>query len=153
MTFWSKNIWRRHGRWGKLFFFWIPIGRQTICCHLQENWSNFIVLSLYNMNTNLWPLNSLNVKTTGRIWKTNYIFWIPEPRWMIWHTLSNIQALLIFDPLITLWVILKPLISKCPKMPKWHQLVPMSGHVQGCQFSGNCLNSGNLIDFPAISGN
>ena len=43
---------------------------------------------------------------------------------------SDIQALLIFDPLITLWVILMPLISNCSMMPAWHQLVSMSGHVE-----------------------
>ena len=43
---------------------------------------------------------------------------------------SDIQALLIFDPLITYGVILMPLISNCSMMPAWHQLVSMSGHVE-----------------------
>ena len=43
---------------------------------------------------------------------------------------SDIQALLIFDPLITYGVIFMPLISNCSMMPAWHQLVSMSGHVE-----------------------
>ena len=35
--------------------------------------------------------------------KNNYIFGILESRPTIWHTFKKIEALLIFDPLISLW--------------------------------------------------
>ena len=61
VTFWSKIIWRRHWRWFKLFFFWIPIGRRTICHHSQENRSNLI----------LWTKNANN-RFLSKIWE----YWI-----------------------------------------------------------------------------
>ena len=99
VTFWSKIIWRRHWRWCKLFFFWIPISRRTICHYFQENRSNLIFWPLYNLNTNLWPLRTPNVRTTSRTWKiiTFLEFLCQGRRSDI--LLNKIEALLIFDPL------------------------------------------------------
>ena len=51
---------------------------------------------------------------------------------MIWHFWSNkIQALLIFNPHYNpMGSFSNPHISNCSMMPEWHQLVPISGHVE-----------------------
>ena len=62
-----------------------------------------------------------------RIWKITTFLSQGSRFDILW---SNIQALLIFDPLITHGIILKPLILKCSMMPTWHQLVHISGHAE-----------------------
>ena len=92
-----------HFRRCKLFFFWIPSVRRTICCHFQENRCYFIFSTLYNLNIYLWPLKPHNFKSMCRISKI--ITFLESLRQAGWFDLfgSDIQALLIFDPLITLW--------------------------------------------------
>ena len=87
----------------KLFFFWIPSVRRTICCHFHENLCYFIFSTLYNLNIYLWPLKPHNFKSMCRISKINTF--LESLRQAGWFDLfeSDIQALLIFDPLITLW--------------------------------------------------
>ena len=69
-----------------------------ICCHFHENRCYFIFSTLYNLNIYLWPLKPHNFKSMCRISKiiTFYAGWFDLFE-------SDIQALLIFDPLITLW--------------------------------------------------
>ena len=75
-------------------------------------------------------MKSLNVRTMCRIWKIiTFLEFLSQDQWSD-ILLNKIQALLFFDPIMTLGVILKPHISKCSMMPEWHQLVPMSGHVK-----------------------
>ena len=63
--------------------------------------------------------------------RNNYIFGILEARRLIWYTLKEHPNTFYFWPHYNpMWVILKPLISKCSMMQAWHQLVPMSGHVE-----------------------
>ena len=59
--------------------------------------------TLYNLNIYLWPLKSHNFKSMCRISKI--ITFLESLRQAGWFDLfeSDIQALLIFDPLITLW--------------------------------------------------
>ena len=85
------------------FFFWIPSVRRTICCHFHENRCYFIFSTLYNLNIYLWPLKPHNFKSMCRILKI--ITFLESLRQAGWFDLfeSDIQALLIFDPLITLW--------------------------------------------------
>ena len=92
-----------HFRRCKLFFFWIPSVRRTICCHFHENRCYFIFSTLYNLNIYLWPLKPHNFKSMCRISKI--ITFLESLRQAGWFDLfeSDIQALLIFDPLITLW--------------------------------------------------
>ena len=92
-----------HFRRCKLFFFWIPSVRRTICCHFHENRCYFIFSTLYNLNIYLWPLKPHNFKSMCRISKI--ITFLESLRQAGWYDLfeSDIQALLIFDPLITLW--------------------------------------------------
>ena len=92
-----------HFRRCKVFFFWIPSVRRTICCHFHENRCYFIFSTLYNLNIYLWPLKPHNFKSMCRISKI--ITFLESLRQAGWFDLfeSDIQALLIFDPLITLW--------------------------------------------------
>ena len=92
-----------HFRRCKLFFFWIPSVRRTICCHFHENRCYFIFSTLYNLNIYLWPLKPHNFRTARCIWKI--ITFLESLHQAGWFDLfeSDIQALLIFDPLITLW--------------------------------------------------
>ena len=92
-----------HFRRCKLSFFWIPSVRRTICCHFHENRCYFIFSTLYNLNIYLWPLKPHNFKSMCRISKI--ITFLESLRQAGWFDLfeSDIQALLIFDPLITLW--------------------------------------------------
>ena len=92
-----------HFRRCKLFFFWIPSVRRTICCHFHENRCYFIFSTLYNLNIYLWPLKPHNFKSMCRISKI--ITFLESLHQAGWFDLfeSYIQALLIFDPLITLW--------------------------------------------------
>ena len=92
-----------HFRRCKLFFFWIPSVRRTICCHFNENRCYFIFSTLYNLNIYLWPLKPHNFKSMCRISKI--ITFLESLRQAGWFDLfeSDIQELLIFDPLITLW--------------------------------------------------
>ena len=92
-----------HFRRCKLFFFWIPSVRRTICCHCHENRCYFIFSTLYNLNIYLWPLKPHNFKSMCRI--SEIITFLESLRQAGWFDLfeSDIQALLIFDPLITLW--------------------------------------------------
>ena len=92
-----------HFRWYKVFFFWILSSRWTICHHFQENWSNLVFLLLYNLNTNLWPFTTPNVRITCRLWKIiTFLEFLSQGR-RCDILLNKIEALLIFDPLITLW--------------------------------------------------
>ena len=77
--------------------------RRTICCHFHENRCYFIFSTLYNLNIYLWPLKPHNFKSMCRISKI--ITFLESLRQAGWFDLfeSYIQALLIFDPLITLW--------------------------------------------------
>ena len=86
-----------------ILFFWIPSVRRTICCHFHENRCYFIFSTLYNLNIYLWPLKPHNFKSMCRISKI--ITFLESLRQAGWFDLfeSDIQALLIFDPLITLW--------------------------------------------------
>ena len=82
---------------------WIPSVRRTICCHFHENRCCFIFSTLYNLNIYLWPLKPHNFKSMCHISKI--ITFLESLRQAGWFALfeSDIQALLIFDPLITLW--------------------------------------------------
>ena len=81
----------------------MPLGRWTICHHFQENRSNLIFWPLYSLNTNLWPFTTPNVRTTCRIWKIiTFLEFLSQGRRSD-ILLNKFQALLIFDPLITLW--------------------------------------------------
>ena len=77
--------------------------RRTICCHFHENRCYFIFSTLYNLYIYLWPLKPHNFKSMCRISKI--ITFLESLRQAGWFDLfeSDIQALLIFDPLITLW--------------------------------------------------
>ena len=68
-----------------------------------ENRCYFIFSTLYNLNIYLWPLKPHNFKSMCRISKI--ITFLESLRQAGWFDLfeSDIQALLIFDPLITLW--------------------------------------------------
>ena len=102
VTFWSKNM-KETSEVVQLFFFWMPLGRRTICHHFQENRSNLIFWPLYSLNTNLWPFTTPNVRTTCRIWKIiTFLEFLSQGRRSD-ILLNKFQALLIFDPLITLW--------------------------------------------------
>ena len=92
-----------HFRRCKLFFFWILSVRRTIGCHFHENRCYFIFSTLYNLNIYLWPLKPHNFKSMCRISKI--ITFLESLRQAGWFDLfeSYIQALLIFNPLITLW--------------------------------------------------
>ena len=63
----------------------------------------FIFSTLYNLNIYLWPLKSHNFKSMCRISKI--ITFVESLRQAGWFDIfeSDIQTLLIFDPLITLW--------------------------------------------------
>ena len=63
----------------------------------------FIFSTLYNLNIYLWPLKPHNFKSMCRISKI--ITFLESLRQAGWFDIfeSDIQALLIFDPLITLW--------------------------------------------------
>ena len=87
-----------HFRKYKVFFFWILSSRWTICHHFQENWSNLSFSPLYNLNTNLWPFTTPNVRTTCGIWKNNYIFGILESRPTMWHTFKQNSSTFNFWP-------------------------------------------------------
>ena len=92
-----------HFRRCELFFFWIPSVRRTICCHFHENRCYFIFSTLYNLNIYLWPLKPHNFKSMCRISKIiTFLESLCQAGWFDLFE-SDIQALLIFDPLITLW--------------------------------------------------
>ena len=71
--------------------------------HFRENRCYFIFSTLYNLNIYLWPLKPHNFKSMCRISKI--ITFLESLRQAGWFDVfeSDIQALLIFDPLITLW--------------------------------------------------
>ena len=96
----------------------LPFSRKSVLLYFS---------TLYNLNIYLWPLKPHNFKSMCRISKI--ITFLESLRQAGWFE-SDIQALLIFDPLITYGVILMPLISNCSMMPAWHQLVSMPGHVE-----------------------
>ena len=74
-----------------------------MCCHFHENRCYFIFSTLYSLIFYLWPLKPHNFKSMCRISKI--ITFLESLRQAGWFDLfeSDIQALLIFDPLITLW--------------------------------------------------
>ena len=87
----------------QLFFFWIPLVRRAICCHFHENRCYFLFSTLYNLNIYLWPLKPHNFKSMCRISKIiTFLESLRQAGWFDFFE-SDIQALLIFDPLITLW--------------------------------------------------
>ena len=92
-----------HFRRCKLFFFWTPSVRRTICCHFHENRCYFIFSTLYNLNIYLWPLKPHNFKSMCRISKIiTFLESLCQAGWFDLFE-NDIQALSIFDPLITLW--------------------------------------------------
>ena len=144
VTLWSKNIWRRHRRWCKLFFFWMPLGRRTICHHFQENRSNLIFRPLYSLDTNLWPFTTPNVRTTCRIWKIiTFLEFLSQGRRSD-ILLNKFQALLIFDPLITLWG-----HFEAPYFKMLNDAIVASAclHVRTCQRVRNSKNIATIRDF------
>ena len=89
--------------WQLTFIAWIPSVRRTICCHFHENRCYFIFSTLYNLNIYLWPLKPHNFKSMCRISKIiTFLESLGQAGWFDLFE-SDIQALLIFDPLITLW--------------------------------------------------
>ena len=79
--------------------------RKSISWNLapEEKIILFPPATLYNLNIYLWPLKPHNFRTASCIWKI--ITFLKSLRQAGWFDLfeSDIQALLIFDPLITLW--------------------------------------------------
>ena len=69
----------------------------------HENRCYFIFSTLYNLNIYLWPLQPHNFKSMCRISKIlTFLESLSQAGWFDLFE-SDIQALLIFDPLITLW--------------------------------------------------
>ena len=89
-----------HFRKYKVFFFWILSSRWTICHHFQENWSNLSFSSLYNLNINLWPFTTPNVRTTCGIWKiiTFLEFLSQGRRCDMWRTFKQNSSTFNFWP-------------------------------------------------------
>ena len=87
---------------GNHIFFRIPHEDKWLAAILfSGNLSNFICLPLYlyNTNTNLWPYELLDVRITCRVWTyVTFLEFLSRGGWLdiLW---SNIQALLIFDPI------------------------------------------------------
>ena len=99
-------------------FFWIPRGRRTIC--FREIQKQIYFLPLYSWNI-LRPFKSPNGRTTCRIWKTiTFLEFLSQGEWfgILWR---NIQAPLIFDPLVNTWDHFEALNFKIPNdaMPAW----------------------------------
>ena len=122
----------------------MPLGRGTICHHFQENRSNLVFWPLYSLNTNLWPFTTPNVRTTCRIWKiiTFSEFLSQGRRSNI--LLNKFQALLIFDPLITLWGHFE---APYFKMLNDARVASACLHVRTCQRVRNSKNIATLRDF------
>ena len=128
----------------KLFSFWIPIGRRTICHHFQGNRSNLIFWPLYNLNTNPWPFTTPNVRTTCRIWKIiTFLEFLSQGRRSD-ILLNKIEALLIFDPLITLWGHFK---APYFKMLNDARVASACLYVRTCQRLRNSKNIATIRDF------
>ena len=122
----------------------MPLGRRTICYHFQENRSNLIFWPLYSLNTNLWPFTTPNVRTTWRIWKiiTFLEFLCQGRRSDI--LLNKFQALLIFDPLITLWGHFE---AQYFKMLNDARVASACLHVRTCQRVRNSKHIATIRDF------
>ena len=115
-----------------------------MCHHFQENRSNFNFWPLYNLNTYLWPLKSPNVRTMCRIWKiiTFLKFLSQCRRYDI--LLNKIQALLIFDPLITLWGHFK---ASYFKMLNDARVASACSYVRACRRVRNSKKIATIRDF------
>ena len=99
---------------------------------------------LYNLNANLWPLKSLNVKTICRIWKIiTFLEFLSQDRWSD-ILLNKIQALLIFDPLITLWGHFR---APYFKMLNDAKVASACFYVRTCQRVRNSKNIATIRDF------
>ena len=121
-----------------------PLGRRTICHHFQENRSNFIFWPLYSLNTNLWPFTTPNVRTTCRIWKKiTFLEFLSQGRRSD-ILLNKFQALLIFDPLITLWGHFE---APYFKMLNDARVASACLHVRTCQRVRNSKNISTIRDF------
>ena len=122
----------------------MPLGRRTIRHHFQENRSNLIFWPLYNLNTNLWPFTTPNVRTTCRIWKIiTFLEFLSQGRRSD-ILLNKFQALLIFDPLITLWGHFE---APYFKMLNDARVASACLHVRTCQRVRNSKNIATIRDF------
>ena len=102
------------------------------------------LLTPYNMNTNLWPFTTPNVRTTCRIWKIiTFLEFLSQGRWSD-ILLNKIEALLIVDPLITLWGHFK---ASYFKMLNDARVASACLYVRTCQRVRNSKNIANIRDF------
>ena len=103
-------------------------------------------LTLYNLNTNLWPFTAPNVRTTCRIWKiVTFLEFLSQGRRSD-ILLNKIEALLIFDPLITLWGHFK---ASYFKMLNDARVASTCLYVRTCQRVRNSKNIATVRDFQA----
>ena len=101
-------------------------------------------LTLYNLNTNLWPFTTPNVRTTRRIWKIiTFLEFLSQGRRSDIF-LNKIEALLIFDPLITQWGHFK---ASYFKMLNDARVASACLYVRTCQRVRNSKNIGTIRDF------
>ena len=142
--FLHHNLVTWHFKKYKVFFFWILSSRWTICHHFQENWSSLSFSPLYNLNTNLWPFTTPNVRTTWRIWKIITFLEFLSQGWRRDILLNKIQALLIFDPLITLWGHFE---APYFKMLNDARVASACLYVRTCQRVRNSKNIATIHDF------
>ena len=99
---------------------------------------------LYNLNTNLWPFTTPNVRTTCRIWKIiTFLDFLSQGRWSD-ILLNKIQALLILDPLITLWGLFK---APNFKMLNDARVASACLYVRTCQRVRNIKTIATIRDF------
>ena len=99
---------------------------------------------MYNLNTNLWPFTTPNVRTTCRIWKIiTFLEFLSQGRRSD-ILLNKIQALLIFDPLITLWGHFK---APYFKMLNDARVASTWLDVRTCQRVRNIKNIATICDF------
>ena len=105
---------------------------------------NFFTHDMYNLNTNLWPFTTPNVRTTCRIWKIiAFLEFLSQGR-RSEILLNKIQALLIFDPLIT-----PRGHFKAPyfKMLNDARVASACLYVRTCQRARNSKNIATIRDF------
>ena len=99
---------------------------------------------MYNLNINLWPFTTPNVRTTCRIWKIiTFLEFLSEGRRSD-ILLHKIEALLIFDPLITLWCHFK---APYFKMLNDARVALACLYVRTCQRVRNSKNIATVRDF------
>ena len=99
---------------------------------------------MYSLNTNLWPFTTPNVRTTCRIWKIiTFLEFLSQGRRSD-ILLNKFQALLIFDPLITLWGHFE---APYFKMLNDARVASACLHVRTCQRVRNSKNIATIRDF------